>query len=62
VPAERGSGRGSIWLHPAIPLRFEFGGSRPPALNRAWLEEMTMSASSSLGLVLGEEPTEQLAG
>jgi hypothetical protein len=61
VPAERGSGRGSIWLHPAIPLRFEFGSARPPSLNRAWLEEMTISASTSIGLVLGDEPVEQPA-
>nr|WP_175494068.1 hypothetical protein [Herbiconiux ginsengi] len=24
-------------MHPSIPLRFRFSGSRPPAINRAWI-------------------------
>ncbi len=59
VPAELGSGRGSLWLHPSIPLRFEFGGARPSTLNRAWLEEMTLAASTSAGLAIGDEPLDQ---
>ena len=38
--AAYGSGRSSLWLHPAIPLQFEFYGGREPALNRAWIDEL----------------------
>ncbi|RFA22679.1 DUF7882 family protein [Subtercola boreus] len=42
--AEVGSGRASIWLHPSIPIRFRFDGSRVPSLNPVWLAELTESA------------------
>lgn len=45
VEADRGSGRESLWVHPAIPLRFRFFGSRPPAINRAWIDQMSTAAS-----------------
>lgn len=54
--ANEGSGRSTIWLHPSIPLQFEFEGSRPPSLNRQWLEELTRQAATSGGLVITEEP------
>ncbi len=57
VPANEGSGRASLWLHPSIPLRFDFEDGRRPRLNRAWLEEMTLASMSTLGLELGgDEP------
>jgi len=54
--AGEGSGRSTVWLHPSIPLQFEFEGSRSPSLNRQWLEELTRQAATSGGLVVTEEP------
>nr|WP_307821513.1 ATP-dependent DNA ligase [Subtercola lobariae] len=55
VSAEFGSGRSSIWLHPSIPIHFRFNGSRVPAINPAWLAELTTSANSSTGLIVTPE-------
>lgn len=51
-----GDGRSSIWLHPNVSLRFTFGGSRVPAINRSWLEDLYAAATSGSGLVLTPEP------
>jgi hypothetical protein len=51
-----GGGRSTIWVHPGIPLRFQFDGSRAPVLNRAWVEALVMSANSTGGLQLVPEP------
>lgn len=52
----KGDGRGSVWLNPAIPLEFEFAGSRNPEIDRDWIDALERSASSSIGLVvLGED-------
>ncbi|WOF22460.1 hypothetical protein N8K70_13835 [Microbacterium betulae] len=48
-------GRSTIWLHPAIPLRFVFDDVEPPELNRAWLEELAVSAHALGGLTLVDE-------
>ncbi|MFF2050588.1 ATP-dependent DNA ligase [Leifsonia sp. NPDC058194] len=53
--AAAGSGRSSIWIHPATNLRFHFNGSRTPSLNRDWLETLADSADSSRGLVVEDE-------
>lgn len=55
-----GSGRATIWLHPAITLQFEFDGSRSPSLNRQWLENLTQQAATSGGLILTEEPRTEI--
>jgi hypothetical protein len=39
-----GSGRGTIWLSPAIPIEFFFYGSRRPALNRLWIQMLNSTA------------------
>ena len=51
-----GSGRTTIWMHPAIPLVYEFLGSRQPVINRLWIEELMTAANSTAGLVLLPEP------
>lgn len=59
-----GSGRESVWMHPAIPLRFLFVGSRRPALNRAWLDLLAAAASQGELRLLpepAERPSEQSA-
>ncbi|WP_456077561.1 DUF7882 family protein [Herbiconiux ginsengi] len=35
--SSRSSSSPGLWMHPSIPLRFRFSGSRPPAINRAWI-------------------------
>lgn len=51
-----GDGRSAVWIDSSIPLYFRYSGSRQPSLNKAWLEEMAISAGSNHGLVLTEEP------
>ncbi|AWB87621.1 ATP-dependent DNA ligase [Mycetocola zhujimingii] len=53
-----GSGHSSIWIHPTIPLQFDFVGSREPQLNRAWVEELVKLANSPAGLRVIPEPNE----
>jgi len=55
----QGSGHSSIWLHPAIPLQFDFYGKKDPTLNRAWLEELVQLANTPAGLRIIPEPTGQ---
>jgi hypothetical protein len=51
-----GSGRTTIWMHPAIPLVYDFDGSRHPSLNRDWIDDLMTTANSTTGLVLVPEP------
>ena len=51
-----GGGRNIMWVHPAMPLYFRYAGSRVPSINSAWIEMLMMSANSSGGLVLRDEP------
>ncbi|KKI16860.1 MULTISPECIES: DUF7882 family protein [unclassified Leucobacter] len=51
-PAERGGGRLSVWLAPSIPLVFRFSGSRPPQLNRHWIEVLTEHSHTARGLLV----------
>ena len=51
-----GSGHSSVWLHPAIPLRYEFMDTSEPRLNRQWLEALMQVANSNGGLRLVPEP------
>jgi hypothetical protein len=55
----QGSGHSSIWLHPAIPLQFDFYGKKDPTLNRLWLEEMVQLANTPSGLRIIPEPSGQ---
>lgn len=61
LPLSEGSGRVSLWISPHIPLQFRFDGSREPAINRAWIEELATVAASTSGLILLPEPTAQSA-
>ncbi|RFA22814.1 DUF7882 family protein [Subtercola boreus] len=47
----------TIWLHPAIPLQFEFETSGGISLNRTWVEALTSVANSGSGLRLLPEPS-----
>jgi hypothetical protein len=55
--AETGDGHSAIWIHPAQNLYFKFAGSKVPAINTEWLEELTLSANSPRGLLVIREGT-----
>ena len=57
-----GSGRTTIWMHPAIPLVYDFDGSRHPSINREWIDALMSTANSTTGLVLVAEPKPKPAG
>ena len=48
----------SLWMHPTLPLSFEFDSSEPPAVNRSWVELLMGLANSPAGLRLAREPQE----
>jgi len=54
--AASGSGHSSIWINPAIPLQFDFSGSREPRLNRLWVDELVQLANTPAGLRVVPEP------
>ncbi|MFT4212674.1 MAG: hypothetical protein QM626_12480 [Microbacterium sp.] len=45
-----GSGRSTIWLHPAIPLRFVFADPAPSTLDPAWIAQLAATANRSGGV------------
>ncbi|HRN28972.1 MAG TPA: hypothetical protein PK781_03100 [Terrimesophilobacter sp.] len=49
-------GRSTVWVHPAIALRFRFSESQQPPINRAWLDQLVAAANSVDGLRLLPEP------
>jgi hypothetical protein len=53
---EIGNGRGSLWIHPTIPLYFKFTGSRQPSINRYWIDALMLTANTPAGLRLVPEP------
>lgn len=59
---DSGGGRSSIWLHPAIPLQFDFAGGKEPSLNRAWLEQLMQLSNTPAGLRIVPEPPESPEG
>ena len=50
LPSE--GGRSTLWLQPAIPLRFLFDGDEAEILNPAFMRELAASANSSGGLAV----------
>lgn len=52
---EDGTGRSTVWINPAIPLRFTFDESARPELNPKWLEQLAESASLLGGITLVPE-------
>jgi len=56
--AADGSGHSSVWINPAIPLQFDFLGSREPRLNRAWIDELVQLSNTPAGLRVTPEPVE----
>jgi hypothetical protein len=52
----QGSGRTTIWMHPAIPIVYEFQDGTTPSINREWLNALMETANSPTGLRLVPEP------
>lgn len=52
------TGRSTIWLQPAIPLRFVFDSEQPESLDQNLLKRMANDANSSRGLSLDIDMTE----
>ena len=51
-----GTGRRGVWMHPTIPLQFDFKGSRQPTINPSWVEVLMDAANGGGGLRLLPEP------
>lgn len=54
---DTGLGRATMWIHPTQYLLFQFAGSRHPAVNRQWIDELMTTANSVGGLRLVPEPS-----
>ncbi|MFV9424515.1 hypothetical protein [Microbacterium sp. S1037] len=50
--ADEPGGRSTIWLQPAIPLRFVFDSEQPESLDQELLKRLANDANSSRGLSL----------
>lgn len=59
--ADQPVGRSTIWLQPAIPLRFVFESEQPETLDQNLLKRMANDANSSRGLSLDIDLTEPAA-
>lgn len=53
--AEEPTGRTTIWLHPAIPLRFVFDEPEAPELDPQLIRDLADSAHTSGGIALKRE-------
>ena len=56
--ASTGHGRSSVWLHPAVPLHFQFREAHQQKLNRAWIEQFVSSANNTGEMLVVPEPQE----
>lgn len=56
-----GGGRTTVWIHPRAQIVYKFYGSRPPKLNRAWIDALIYTANSPTGLYLVPEPAEHVS-
>ena len=52
-----GDGTTSVWIHPRCTIAYKFYGGRKPVINRAWVEQMMLTANSTKGLFVTAEPT-----
>ncbi|MGG7465983.1 hypothetical protein [Plantibacter sp. YIM 135347] len=50
------AGRVSLWVHPSIPLEFQFEEAERPTLNREWLEALMEASNRSGDLQITAEP------
>lgn len=61
-PSESGEGRTSIWMQPAIPMKFVFDSAEAQQLDPEYLQRLAREASSSNGVFIDtDDPAPQLA-
>ena len=48
-------GRSTLWMHPAIPIRFVFDAAQPEALDHDLLQRLATEAGSTSGLMVDFE-------
>ncbi|MDO9398985.1 MAG: hypothetical protein Q7T71_20760 [Herbiconiux sp.] len=58
VPAGEGGGRTVLWIDNGVSLRLRYDGTRPPTVNREWIETLVLSANTPNGLVVTPESIE----
>ncbi|MDN3494871.1 hypothetical protein QL996_02940 [Planococcus sp. APC 4015] len=56
-----GDGRSTVWLHPRASIVFKYYGSRTPALNRTWIDQLMYNANQPHGLYVTPEPPDEHA-
>lgn len=56
MPVAEGNGSVALWMHPSAHLVFQFDDNAAPAMNRQWLELLSLAANSGSGLRLLPEP------
>jgi hypothetical protein len=55
IAKEGGSGRETVWLHPAVALRFRYDSAHGLAVNPEWIQVLTAAANRG-DIQLLEEP------
>ena len=55
IPAERGSGRVTVWMSPSIPVQFELRSNTVVDVNAGWVKALAMTALSDRGMVILNE-------
>jgi hypothetical protein len=54
LPRDYGSGRISLWMHPSVPMMFEYRHGARRQLNAQLLQVLSIEAASALGLDISE--------
>ncbi|ARJ06903.1 hypothetical protein GCM10010988_22350 [Cnuibacter physcomitrellae] len=47
--------RATVWVHPSIPLQFQFDSIPTPSMNNRWLQDLNAGAARG-DLRIGDEP------
>jgi hypothetical protein len=56
--AAAGNAAETLWIEPAIPLRFAFDAEESGPLDRTWLERLVVAANSAGGMIVETAPSE----
>lgn len=46
-----------VWIHPGVPIAYEYHTAPPVKFDRAWLERLMTSANSNAGLIVTPSET-----
>jgi len=46
------NGRSTLWIHCAIPLRFDFDSAEPVKLDPTYVNQLAQAATSAMGIVI----------